>query len=476
MLALALGFIFRSLTAYFVYGSQSLDDYRHGVWPAYQFFRGETIDLPDYRSPLLVWGLGLWLKISALFSVTTPVAQVRSMYFILGLNSLLILPAFYLWSKNNANKLFASLGLYVLSLHAFMSFISTRSFGEALAMTYVTIGLCLCETGRQNLDKKENQFWLLLGFLSLGLATLLRFQAGLIYVTYMTYFIYQFNLRLLAIGFFAGIISLLAQLGIDMAAHRVPFETILNYFKVNENIGPQYGESPWYATWLTALLMMLVPFSFGLFRYSKRLWSQHKAWIVCVLVFLFCHSLISHKEERFIYPVAGMLALFLAFMWAEDIKENRSLSSWILVVVNSIFLLFISFNNTQSGEIEPISKIEARFNRFTVLDKASPLLESFVRDYYLRPPNQILDLRNQALNENYLDNSDALKESDGLLLITSQEEVKEELLLLASKKTALWSCEDLQEAASFIDKFIYHFNPERNQRRRPSWFIICVRS
>ena len=51
--ALYWGLGFRLLTAYFVYGPQALDDYKHGVIPAYELFAGLDFSLPDYRSPLL---------------------------------------------------------------------------------------------------------------------------------------------------------------------------------------------------------------------------------------------------------------------------------------------------------------------------------------------------------------------------------------------------------------------------------------
>ncbi|MGE3760618.1 MAG: hypothetical protein AB7H97_22840, partial [Pseudobdellovibrionaceae bacterium] len=51
--ALLVGAFLRILSSWFVYGPQALDDYKHGVYPAYLFFANLPMDLPEYRSHLL---------------------------------------------------------------------------------------------------------------------------------------------------------------------------------------------------------------------------------------------------------------------------------------------------------------------------------------------------------------------------------------------------------------------------------------
>ena len=81
--------VLRCLSAWFVYGPQALDDYKHGVWPAYQFFAKIPLDLPDYRSHLLVWFLSLFVEMASWAGANSALAQVRAMYLGLGLSSLL---------------------------------------------------------------------------------------------------------------------------------------------------------------------------------------------------------------------------------------------------------------------------------------------------------------------------------------------------------------------------------------------------
>src|SRR3954470_9311330 len=87
--AMFLGATLRILSAWFVYGPQALDDYKHGVYPAYQFFAGIPLDLPDYRSRLLVWLLGGFTYLASFAGVTSALGQVRAMYLGLGFISLI---------------------------------------------------------------------------------------------------------------------------------------------------------------------------------------------------------------------------------------------------------------------------------------------------------------------------------------------------------------------------------------------------
>src|ERR1019366_5248133 len=118
--ALGLGLLLRGFCAYFVYGPQALDDYKHGVWPAYQFFAGQALDLPDYRSRLLVWMLAGFIRIASWFDCESALAQVRVMYSGLALLSLLGVVGTYLLVKTFRSKLFGGMALYLVAAFPLM--------------------------------------------------------------------------------------------------------------------------------------------------------------------------------------------------------------------------------------------------------------------------------------------------------------------------------------------------------------------
>src|SRR4051812_18413472 len=98
-IALAGAIGFRFLAAWFVFGPQALDDYKHGVWPAYQFFSHQPLSLPTYRSPLLVWLLASFVQMGSWFRIHSALAQVRTMYLGLGAISLLGVAGTYLYVR-----------------------------------------------------------------------------------------------------------------------------------------------------------------------------------------------------------------------------------------------------------------------------------------------------------------------------------------------------------------------------------------
>ncbi len=143
--ALGWAVVVRALCAYFVYGPQALDDYKHGVWPAYQHFAGQALDLPDYRSHLLVWILSAFIRVGSWFEVSTALTQVRVMYFGLAGLSLLGLVGTYLFVRSFRSRLFPPLALYLVAVYPLMPFVSTRAFGEAIAMSFVLLGFGVLE-------------------------------------------------------------------------------------------------------------------------------------------------------------------------------------------------------------------------------------------------------------------------------------------------------------------------------------------
>ncbi len=176
--ALILGAGARFLSAWFVYGPQALDDYKHGVYPAYQFFAKIPLDLPDYRSHLLVWFLSLFVEVASWFGATSALAQVRAMYFGLGLTSLVGIYGTYLYVRSFRSRVFGALALYLAALFPLMPFVSTRAFGEAVAMSLVMLALGWLESVRLERRKDGGEFWFP-GFLFLGVATSLPISCGI---------------------------------------------------------------------------------------------------------------------------------------------------------------------------------------------------------------------------------------------------------------------------------------------------------
>jgi len=480
--ALWLGLGLRILTAYFVYGPQALDDYKHGVWPAYQFFAGLPLDLPDYRSHLLPWTLGLFAHWASWIGITSALGQVRSMYMGLALvGGLAALYGTYMLVRSQAAERFSRLALYMVAAFPLMPFVSTRAFGEALAMSLCLLGFGVLENARKNQSQPGPNFafggWLL-GFLVLGLATLFRFHVGVLYVTYACVLLGLRQWRGVGAALAAGLVTLAAQGLVDYLSGKAPLATLAIYWNENEGGGARYGVSPWYNTWLFFFAVALAPFSLVLGRHLKSLWRQHWPWIVPMLVFLTVHSLVAHKEERFLYPILGLELWALAFLWAEgaDDKWSKRVFAPVALGLGGILLVVLSVTNTQEGEIEPAALTEQKYGNVVYLDHQSLFGMSRFLAYFLRPPSVLEAVQPEEVTATRVD--DALiryGSARAVVFLTSVPEVQDQLRAMVGTQTAESQCLDLRESGSWLDRTIYFLNPKHNQRRRPTWYLVCER-
>jgi hypothetical protein len=274
----------------------ALDDYRHGIWPAYQNWMEIAPNIPAYRSHLILWMLGSFYSVAEWFGITGPVGQVRVAYMGLGLFSLLGILGTYFYVQKTKKYKFGLMALYLSAAYFLMPYASTRAFGETIAISLVMLGFGLHKRGRD--DNKPA--WILLSFVVLGIATLFRFQVGLIYVALGAYYLFMRHWLFIALATIAGLFTLSLQAGIDIISGKQAFETLLAYFKVNEGGAVSYGVSPWYNTWLTALGFTLFPFSLVFFGYFKLLFKKFKSkYYVLPFFFLFTVSSLIRKSVLF---------------------------------------------------------------------------------------------------------------------------------------------------------------------------------
>jgi hypothetical protein len=475
------GLVARICAAYFVYGPQALDDYKHGVYPAYQYFAGLPLDLPDYRSHILIWLLSFFLRIGHWFGVESALAQVRTMYLGLGVFSLIGIWGTYLFVRNYRSKTFGVLALYLIALFPLMPFVSTRAFGEAVAMNIVLLAFGLLESARRNVDRPRHlnqQLSLILGFFLLGLGTYFRFHVGILYFTYVVSLFVSRRYYAVFLAVFTGMFVLAGQLLIDRLSAKVPMGTLLAYLEANGGGAAQYGVSPWYNTWAFFLSLTLAPFSFVLAKrvcpFLKREWP----WVLPMLIYVLIHSLVPHKEERFLYPIVGLELWSVAWLWASlrfD-KWTRRLYAPVLLTVSLILLPMACLINTQEGEIEPPAYAEKRFHNVVYLDHQSLFSVSRIRFYFLRAPSVLKEVSSEELSLNAVEKALIdYPESKAVVLLTSIPEEVHRLKSMAGESTQQSRCETMRTAGSLIDRLIYRLNPEHNQRRRPTWYLVCAR-
>ncbi|MEP7257654.1 MAG: hypothetical protein ABI687_04690, partial [Flavitalea sp.] len=157
----------------------------------------------------------------------------------------------------------------------------------------------------------------------------------------------------IAMGFAAG---LLINVCLDFFFYKEWVFTPFAYFHANINDGraSQFGESSFLR--YIGLLILVAPapfFSIIFLYYSIKAFFKHftNPLLLSVMLFIVGHSLVGHKEERFMFPIFNVLPMVIGFglpqleiFYVHTKKWLRSLMRglfWFTVGLNTILLIAI---------------------------------------------------------------------------------------------------------------------------------------
>lgn len=490
MWAVLLAFVFRMFTAYFNYGPQSVDDYDHGLLPAWELLRGIPLDLPAWRSPLLVWTLFplAWLGKTLGFTVSFDIFRVVMMG--LGLFSLLGIWNFGRYLSRNPRFLSLTdrvgepelseatrrrlwlVPLYLLSVHFILSFAVTRAFGEVIAATLVLIAVLWMEESLDRTDKPAARWRFFFGAALLGIACLYRYQVGVLGVGMAVYLFTTRRFREFALLAAGGMVALLIEGFKDVAFGRYFLESLISYLQVNKNGAVEWSNQPWYNTWTTVMLMFFLPLSLPFFMNLRKTVRLERILWGLILFFTLLHSLIPHKEERFLYPILPLVLVLLGRLWA--LSWGTKFEKFFfrpfmgLIMVAGLFVATVS--NSQSGEYEPILRAQRLHKSVLIWDWESLLEKGFFRHRLIVPPVEY------AAQPRFpdADSMERLRETgQALMLVTSNEERLVEMEAWLRAIPAGLHCAPIDKIQSIGDRMLYRSNPKYNVRRKPTWVTIC---
>lgn len=469
LIALLLGFVARELSAYFVFGPQALDDYLNQLIPSFKYLTTGSHGLPAWRSPLVIWIFSGWLKLGTLLNITIPVHQVQWVYSLLNLMSLSCFFGCYYFFKSIKNSQTGIIALYMTAVHGLMPFISTRSFLESICIGPLTLGVGLLLFA----INEKNSRHIFLSLLLIGFATLIRFQVGIVLILASAILLYK-NRKHIFLVLSAGFIILAAQTAIELLDHRAPFSTLIAYANANKNMS-DYGREPWFSSLLTWLVVGFFPISILLLKKIKSLLrTGYCEVLILALGFVIFHSCFPHKEERFIYPVVGISLWLWAELWNQSIdsKSFKYFTRPVLLVFNTIVIIVGCFINVQVGEIGVPAKISSLTSNALYIDRDSLVGQGEMWEFFIRDKSKLNKL-DHAVTMTDLDVEFKQNKYDLITIMTSNPEIQPELENLHLQSNEDIKCTEVNAENSVIDNLIYKMNPKKNQRRKPTWFIIC---
>jgi len=211
----------------------------------------------------------------------------------------------FAWCRRASGTEAALLAAGTCAFWAPLVYFAPKAFNEVLAGNLLLPGLYLGVYG----DSFKERNRLFLAGLFCGLAMSLRIQLAPAAGFAVLYFC-RSGWRRKAPTVFAGFLLPILIFGaVDAFTWSYPFQSFVGYFWINLVTGKSssYGSQPWY-WYVLCLAKYLGPALLLAFAGVRR--SPLLGWIVLIIVG--AHSVIGHKEPRFVYPVIPIVITLAA--------------------------------------------------------------------------------------------------------------------------------------------------------------------
>ncbi|MFT3706847.1 MAG: hypothetical protein QM817_04190 [Archangium sp.] len=266
-------------------------------WQAWEFVDGARHwTLPGFVAGILWFASKLHLPLIATVEVVCVIA-----------NSATIIAIYVLAQRLGASKWSAALSATVFAMMGLAVFIAPRTMGEGLSALPVTVALALCVTAQRSTRS------LIIAGLLLTIAVGLRLQNGLFCIGALA-IVWRRGTRR-EVGVLFGVLSVGALLFglVDWLTWGTLFHSAIAYLRFNliEGRASSFGTAPiWHyvTSLITAEGVTVIPLVVLSLAAMRR--APDVAWVI--IGFLAVHSLIPHKELRFVFPILPLLAAHAA--------------------------------------------------------------------------------------------------------------------------------------------------------------------
>jgi hypothetical protein len=250
---------------------------RSWVFPAFLAGVMRTTDWMGRGSTGYVWGIAIVLSLISLTTVWFGFA----------------------WAKRASGMEAAIVAAGACATWYELVYLAPKAFTEVVAVHVLLPGLYLGTYG-ERLQEKNRMF---LAGIFCGLAVSLRLQLAPAVAFAALWFCYpNWRKRILPVA--AGLLLPVVSFGlVDMITWSYPFQSFFRIFWINivEGRAKIYGVMPWY-WYLEILSARLGPMVFLSVIGTRR--SPFLGWIA--LIILVSHSVIGHKEARYVYPLVPL--------------------------------------------------------------------------------------------------------------------------------------------------------------------------
>ncbi len=227
------------------------------------------------------------------------------------------------------------LGLASLHFLWYMPFIRSHVSSEQISAVFLISALLIGNLYSVEGDQHRLSVWrMILSGALMSCAFYSRFQIAFALIGVGIWILIKHAQRWKVIGYLAigFLVASAGSTALDSLYYREMVCTPYEYFYANivEGVASTFGTSPWYYYIVELLIVFGLPIlSIGLaiawLRSLKTYWSS--VFVLLFVCFVIGHSLVGHKEERFMFPVLWCIPIFLAQMvaWYRVSWESLSL-------------------------------------------------------------------------------------------------------------------------------------------------------
>ncbi|MFA6400232.1 MAG: hypothetical protein WCX31_01195 [Salinivirgaceae bacterium] len=303
-------------------------------------------------------------KMLSLVHINNPYSQVFILRLLTAILSLLIIRYFIVNTENQVVGNRSTKIYYLLSYFLwFIPFISVRFSSETWSGLFFLLSLAIFFS-RLNSEYKPY----LLGLIS-GFSFIFRFQIAFAIIGFFLWLIIIERKKLdyfLKFGI-AFLSVLILGFFIDFWFYGEPVFTTWNYFhSVIDSGGNGFGTSPWYFYFIKLLSLpsyfVGIPLVFALVLLI--IYTPKNIYLWSIIPFILVHTLVPHKEERFIFPIVFLFPIILVSGYNQFVLIIRSrymiralnyFMALIFLAVNLIGIVAMSQKAAGNGRME-ISK------------------------------------------------------------------------------------------------------------------------
>lgn len=440
-------------TAWFNIGIIASDDYEFGIArivPAQNWTALSIIHASGIRSPIPNLVLFAFTKTAFFLGFKDPVTQLRFALLFVGLFSYLVYSTFsFAYFREDENK--SSVALFLLSFYFLAPMIFTRPLIENLSAPFLFISCwAACEY-----FKKPQLKHLFISVATLTLACTFRFQAISCATALVLVVVIKRSWRDILPLILAGLLGLFLSGTLDWIYKGGFHASFLAYSRYQAENIHRFGAQPAYVFVALFLGLSMPPLLFQ--RYHNFSWRTHYSNLVPALLFWFiftlAHSVVVHKEERFMVPMLPIFFILLTPLATYTWKHSKRRTT-IFYALNFSLLPLASLNASQTNLINA-ARFVAHHPEFKSVVGVDGTLFNFPNAFIPRPLT-IKDISSADLTKG------TAFQCGEILLI--RKDIRESIAKLEYMQF-LGSSEP-----GFLEWVVIKLNPSKNKRRGPIEF------